>query len=162
MKFQRVCLEEPIKRKWLIVVCNKCHDVLSHSFIHSFIHSFSWSLVVGLWIHPFHTVLYNTQFCSTTSIRLKLSEGVHQRVRIRLREVGKHLKGLEQVQSEIKYELEDDAVIGTEWTPISILISKYANTARKGVVLQISHVLEITMIGGTQSIHFVNIPITLQ
>ena len=111
-----------------------------------------------IWLRNYTLVTIDS--CVSNSINLKLSEGVNQRVRIRVREVGRQLKGQEQVQSEIKYELEDEA-IGTEWTPINILISRYANTARQGVVLQISHVLEITAIGGTQSIHFVNIPITL-
>lgn len=93
------------------------------------------------------------------SIKLKLSEGANQRARIRLREEGKQLKGQEQTQSEVKYELDDEA-IGTEWTPVPIFISKYANTARNGVVLKISHVLEVTAIG-TDSADFVNIPVTL-
>jgi hypothetical protein len=76
-----------------------------------------------------------------------------------LREEGKHLKGQEQTKSEIKYELEDGA-IGTEWTPVTLLISRYANTARDGVVLKISHNLEITAIG-TEDASFVNIQLIL-
>jgi hypothetical protein len=88
-----------------------------------------------------------------------LSEGANQRVRVRVREEGKQLKGQEQTKSEIKYELEDEA-IGTEWCTIEVLISKYANTAREGKVLKISHNLEVTAIG-VESADFINIPITL-
>jgi hypothetical protein len=93
------------------------------------------------------------------SLKFKLSEGENQRVRVRVREEGKQLKGQEQTKSEIKYELEDEA-IGTEWCTIDVLISKYCNTAREGKVLKISHVLEITDIGTTTA-DWVNIPIHL-
>jgi hypothetical protein len=89
------------------------------------------------------------------------TDGGAQNCRIRLREVGTLLKGSEQAKSEIKFEFDGEGIAaGPNWTIIKLPVTKYANTARQGKVLNIAHILELTGIG-TELADFINIPVTL-
>lgn len=106
------------------------------------------------------SITYTCDFFRCDSLKLKISGDANQRVRLRVREEGKQLKGQEQTSSEIKYELEDVAIGSKGWTPVEIFLSPYANAPRNGTVLQISHVVEITAIGSADAT-YVNIPLSL-